>query len=201
MNIDIDDQEQEDLKQLLYEKIKTLDDDPKSSIENSREGNLANRLNAFYERLNTEQKTLTLGYNFPKTPNPYIMQTEINNENRQKFYSLYYLQAVFINPLMGELTYYYNGANIDETEDNDGCYLLLTHLSDITSADFTEICFKRYGFQPHKPKEKLVAEHLNQIQTDYLRSKGYALPWMGLSVQGMVDAGWILLKGGEDGNV
>lgn len=29
---------------------------------------------------------------------------------------------------------------------------------------------------------------------DYLRSKGYALPWMGLSVEEMVEAGWIKLK-------
>lgn len=29
---------------------------------------------------------------------------------------------------------------------------------------------------------------------DYLRSKGYALPWMGLSVEEMVEAGWIKLQ-------
>lgn len=29
--------------------------------------------------------------------------------------------------------------------------------------------------------------------TDYLRSKGYALPWMGLSVEEMISAGWIRL--------
>jgi hypothetical protein len=29
--------------------------------------------------------------------------------------------------------------------------------------------------------------------SDYLRSKGYALPWMGLSVEDMVEAGWIKL--------
>jgi hypothetical protein len=29
--------------------------------------------------------------------------------------------------------------------------------------------------------------------SDYLRSKGYALPWMGLSVEEMVEAGWIKL--------
>lgn len=28
---------------------------------------------------------------------------------------------------------------------------------------------------------------------DYLRSKGYALPWMGLTAQEMVEAGWIKL--------
>lgn len=32
---------------------------------------------------------------------------------------------------------------------------------------------------------------------DYLRSKGYALPWMGYSVEDMVQAGWIKLKGGK----
>lgn len=30
--------------------------------------------------------------------------------------------------------------------------------------------------------------------TDYLRSKGYALPWMGLSVEELVNFGWIKLK-------
>lgn len=31
------------------------------------------------------------------------------------------------------------------------------------------------------------------IAVDYLRSRGYALPWMGLSVDEMVEAGWIKL--------
>lgn len=30
-------------------------------------------------------------------------------------------------------------------------------------------------------------------KVDYLRSKGYALPWMGLTVEEMVEAGWIKL--------
>ncbi|MDP9954715.1 hypothetical protein J2X97_000352 [Epilithonimonas hungarica] len=29
---------------------------------------------------------------------------------------------------------------------------------------------------------------------DYLRSKGYALPWMGLSVEKLVEYGWVKLK-------
>lgn len=55
MNIELNDQEIEDLKQVLYAKIKELDADPESKVENSRKGNLANRLEAFYERLNDEQ--------------------------------------------------------------------------------------------------------------------------------------------------
>lgn len=55
MIIELNDQEQEDLKQVIYAKIKELDADPESKIENSRKGNLANRLDTFYERLNNEQ--------------------------------------------------------------------------------------------------------------------------------------------------
>lgn len=29
---------------------------------------------------------------------------------------------------------------------------------------------------------------------DYLRSKGYVLPWMGLSVEKLVEYGWVKLK-------
>ncbi|OPC11944.1 hypothetical protein BAX93_05435 [Elizabethkingia meningoseptica] len=32
---------------------------------------------------------------------------------------------------------------------------------------------------------------------DYLRSKGYALPWMGLSVEKLVEYGWVKLKNKE----
>ena len=28
---------------------------------------------------------------------------------------------------------------------------------------------------------------------DFLRSKGYALPWMGLSVEKLVEYGWVVL--------
>lgn len=36
---------------------------------------------------------------------------------------------------------------------------------------------------------------------DYLRSKGYALPWMGLSVEDLVNAGWVKLKGEDNGDI
>ena len=32
------------------------------------------------------------------------------------------------------------------------------------------------------------------IGTDYLRSKGYALPWMDLSVEDLIEYGWVKLK-------
>jgi len=49
------DQEEEDLKQLLYEKIKELDADPEAKIKNSRKRNRADRLDALYKRLSNSQ--------------------------------------------------------------------------------------------------------------------------------------------------
>lgn len=36
---------------------------------------------------------------------------------------------------------------------------------------------------------------LSQKYVDFLRSRGYALPFMGLSVEELVDRGWVKLKG------
>lgn len=38
------------------------------------------------------------------------------------------------------------------------------------------------------------AERILEV-TDFLRSRGYALPWMGLSVEEQVNRGWVKLKG------
>jgi len=44
--------------------------------------------------------------------------------------------------------------------------------------------------------EEGECQEINSLMyiVDHLRSKGYALPWMGLSVDQMVEAGWIKLK-------
>lgn len=42
-----------------------------------------------------------------------------------------------------------------------------------------------YDTRPHK---------LPQKDVDFIRSKGYALPWMGLSVEQLINYGWIKLK-------
>lgn len=36
--------------------------------------------------------------------------------------------------------------------------------------------------------------HIGRKEVDYLRSKGYALPWMSLSVEQLIEYGWIKLK-------
>ena len=40
----------------------------------------------------------------------------------------------------------------------------------------------------------LKPENLYPHNYDYLRSKGYALPWMDLSVEDLIDYGWIKLE-------
>lgn len=62
---------------------------------------------------------------------------------------------------------------------------------------------RRYGESDHSFNEdgyeykdhflKIKGSPLSSWSTDYLRSKGYAVDWMGLTVAEMVEAGWIKL--------
>lgn len=76
-------------------------------------------------------------------------------------------------------------------------YLELKPLSSMCDGDFTEVMCLLFAFQPRSSfkRGKLYTDHLNITQTDYLRSKGYALPWMGLSVEKLIKYGWVKLKG------
>lgn len=38
-----------------------------------------------------------------------------------------------------------------------------------------------------------IVHHFSPYEVDYLRSKGYALPWMGLTVEDLVSYGWVQL--------
>jgi len=51
MKVELSEQEVEDLKQLIYAKIKELDADPESKVENSRKQNRVTRLDALYNRI------------------------------------------------------------------------------------------------------------------------------------------------------
>ena len=120
------------------------------------------------------------------------MKAEINNENKEKFFAQYWGQNVLS----------INGGEVREvTTDMNHvlCYdkmyeshLSIKSLSNITEEDkeyrhklILEIYFDV------SPQNRILLEH---HYSDYLRSKGYALPWMGLSVEEMIEAGWIKLK-------
>lgn len=126
-------------------------------------------------------------------------------ENKAKFIAFYWGQYVgmykfpFEEILQGM---------VDEKCFIDIAYLVLTPLSQITDEDAIEVIkiLQSIGIGStamREPKEYLLNGSLmNQFGTfqlmapvvDYLRSKGYALPWMGLSVEQLVEYGWIRLK-------
>lgn len=81
-------------------------------------------------------------------------------------------------------------------------WLVLKDLSLITNEDALKVCFLN-----HLPVDTLNKQQIRQIVVlinsnnwnnyntyDYLRSKGYALPWMGLPVEQLTEYGWVKLK-------
>lgn len=109
-------------------------------------------------------------------------------------------------------------------EDNNSTSLCLKDISSITDTDAIQSISIREGWElfkvlsakdvgccglkirkPYNEGEYHYNEdgyqysidwlNISQANTvDFLRSKGYALPWMGLSVEEMVEAGWIKLQ-------
>lgn len=130
---------------------------------------------------------------------------ENNLENKAKFFAQYWWQKLFVINGNNEDTY-----NNWRTEDLDKGYMLLTPLSDITDEDAVEVYDLVY-VSDFKPKfkigeiKKTLLKNFHEEFTDFspkdfllifdnLRSKGYALPWMGLSVEKLIEYGWVKLK-------
>lgn len=145
------------------------------------------------------------------------MKAELNNENKAKFFALHffgtsfnYIGSIGRDRFIGGISKNWN--IIDENDGSEhrieGCVIKLNPLSYITDEDAIEVG-KYLGFpQKHylkngkafigellKGKGMLFNYHPYKISFvfDYLRSAGYALRWMGLSVDEMIEAGWIKL--------
>jgi len=111
-------------------------------------------------------------------------------EKKSKFFAQYWGQDVLYIPRT-EQTW-----NVFSFQDEDGkdvvseSYLLLKPLSSITDEDAI--------FLKHQENIDAVKYYerwgVNSYDTDYLRSKGYALPYMGLSVEKLIEYGWVKLK-------
>jgi hypothetical protein len=172
------------------------------------------------------------------------MKAEINNENKSKFFALYWGQSIgFVKNDM-------NGWEVGKCNFIDSIELKpLSSISDEDAIEVAKICHQMdNGWEIVKRNNtefgsvhlhrkgnvndiyhtsitfhyaEVIANHhflktedddavsfkvnigkINQTEkkpvpyiaiVDYLRSKGYALPWMGLSVEEMVQAGWIKL--------
>jgi hypothetical protein len=119
------------------------------------------------------------------------MKAEINNENKVKFFALYWGQEVLFDDLYGNKNLIVNsGINLNWVNWS----IELKPLSLITDEDAEVINLTSEDYNEDGWVDKDGLFYFWAFQDiDYLRSKGYALHWMGLSVKEMVDAGWIKL--------
>ena len=151
------------------------------------------------------------------------MKAEINNENKVRFFALYLNQKVLCDNLRsGEcLDKSWNWSHKDfwlllkplfqisdedaievakiivkefrhenfshiETNCNCGVYFKNGYIN--IYPDFSFLATLYTGQSVYQgPESILYAEH-------FLRSKGYALPWFGLSVEEMIETSWIKLR-------
>ena len=112
------------------------------------------------------------------------MKTEINLETKAKFFAQYACQGLLGTRRGGKDLFIIGDWRIFNED-----YLLLKPLSSITDEDA-----RHSGITKGRLKQHVQYHHImTPFMCDYLRSKGYALPWMGLSVEEMVQAGWIKL--------
>lgn len=125
-------------------------------------------------------------------------------ENKEKFFAQYYGQKVgYHDKFSGWII----GGVIRSSKIE---YLELTSLKDITDEDAAHICdmagystndfFKKVELGKQLLKEYLTSSRCN-VQPldwlqifDYLRSKGYLVPWMGLSTEEIISRGWAKTK-------
>lgn len=131
-----------------------------------------------------------------------------NTQDRKRLFAQYFWQKVYKSPYFEELDYL-SGDKITFTTG----YLLLTSLSAITKEhkqylkellgidDFTNQDNATQFIKCLRDSRNWLMGNNEDVQLllqgcDYLRSKGYALPFMGISVEEQVSKGWIKLKGG-----
>lgn len=124
-------------------------------------------------------------------------------ENKAKFLAQYFGQNTFY---CGLFTRVY-GLDIFRPESISGIYAELKSLSSITDEDAIEVS-RVWGSEMESKiigysiviritdieKGGIQTEFRNTIGViDYLRSRGYALPFMGTSVEKLIEYGWIKL--------
>lgn len=124
-----------------------------------------------------------------------MQNTEIN---KVKFFAQYWGQKVFVNPILDSRpvnnTYLFG---YDEPEDIEMEYLQLKDINSITDKEilayksFQEMNEMADAYFINSFREYLVINNLSAYFVDYFRSKGFAIEWMGLSVEKQIEYGWI----------
>ena len=131
----------------------------------------------------------------------YLKETDLNLKAR--FLAQYWRQKVCklngVKMLVDSL--------IEENSMIEESWLELKPISQITEDDYKSIPDLYYGstdnwfnaqrIYTHETLEECVSKVIKKLkptQYDYLRSKGYALPYMELSIETLQEYGWIKLK-------
>lgn len=141
-------------------------------------------------------------------------------ENKAKFFALYW----GVNCISND-DFVWHGQETFETVlsaskgDLSGWYATLKTLKDITDEDL-EFIRPLVGYENSDDGIRLVKRWLTPLWMDYddvtyfaltdtkptlrvshiidfLRSKGYALPWMGLSIEQLIEYGWVKILESE----
>jgi hypothetical protein len=129
------------------------------------------------------------------------MKPETNNDNKAKFFAQYWGQKETGSDYYGEIMPdTWNDFPINITNQ----YLIVTPLSQLTDEELLQLAKNYWGDQYIEGwsdlhtidwgKKLVSGVAFDSITNDYLRFKGYAIPWMGLSVEELIEAGWVKLK-------
>ncbi len=129
--------------------------------------------------------------------------TQQEQQEKARFFALYWRQHILRSLLWADsiqsCKLYPDVVGNDEKYK---FYLLLTPLSMITDTDRYEVAgilglLNSDSFIDCLSKEdNIYKSGITRVveAIDYLRSRGYALPYMGISVQQQIEKGWIKLK-------
>jgi len=140
---------------------------------------------------------------------------ENNLENKANFFAQYWGQEVLIDESIDALLEVCLNDLLNVKIENNNCYLKLKPLSKISDEDLLEMLRLYNSTMTDADLKSLTIEDkldisdcllgkadIAQNETsplvylavyDFLRSKSYALPYMGLSVEEQVERGWVRL--------
>ncbi|MCT4086648.1 hypothetical protein HZP82_04560 [Elizabethkingia anophelis] len=127
---------------------------------------------------------------------------ENNLENKAKFFAKYWGISVVSRPHAHKTWRVGKDISIHSIIvhfDTYGYYLELKSINDISDEDAEELGGLLGWKHPQEYRKHFLENHthgdsLEQFEVDFLREKGYALPWMGLSVEKLIEYGWVKLK-------